>query len=56
MAYFITKKKLGHHQIFNLIEKCNIEPFDYIAFSDQDDIWYTDKLSTAIDPVREFEL
>ena len=33
---------------FNLIQKCNTESFDYIAFSDQDDIWFNDKLISAI--------
>ncbi len=32
---------------FNLIEKCQIESFDYIAFADQDDIWFEDKLISA---------
>jgi rhamnosyltransferase len=33
---------------FNLISKVNISNFDYIAFSDQDDIWLESKLDRAI--------
>ena len=44
-----NKKKAGaSSNFFNLIENSNLEPFDYVAFSDQDDIWYKDKLSAAI--------
>tara|TARA_B100001093_G_C26772627_1_gene990890 strand:+ start:139 stop:1023 length:885 start_codon:yes stop_codon:yes gene_type:complete len=37
---------------FNLIQKCNTESFDYIAFSDQDDIWFNDKLISAINKLK----
>jgi rhamnosyltransferase len=33
---------------FRLIRDANVENFDYIAFSDQDDIWLCNKLSNAI--------
>ena len=33
---------------FRLIREANVENFDYIAFSDQDDIWLSNKLSNAI--------
>ena len=53
ISILYNEKKAGaSSNFFNLIEKCNAEPFDYIAFSDQDDIWYTDKLSTAIDQLE----
>ena len=34
---------------FYLIRKCNIDNYDYIAFSDQDDIWLENKLCTGIE-------
>jgi rhamnosyltransferase len=36
---------------FRLILDVNIEDFDYITFSDQDDIWFPDKISTAINKI-----
>jgi len=32
---------------FRLLRDVDFEPFDYIAFADQDDIWLPDKLSSA---------
>lgn len=32
---------------FELIRGCELERYDYFAFCDQDDIWYSDKLSRA---------
>lgn len=32
---------------FRLLRDVDLEPFDYIAFADQDDIWLPDKLNTA---------
>lgn len=37
---------------FNLIQKCNLESFDYVAFSDQDDIWLYDKLISAVNTLE----
>ncbi len=38
---------------FRLIKDVDFSPFDFIAFADQDDIWYTDKLSRAIEKIKE---
>lgn len=35
-----------------LLRDVDFLPFDYVAFSDQDDIWYSNKLSRAISQVR----
>ncbi len=45
-----NRKRFGSAALnfFNLIQKCNTQSFDYIAFSDQDDIWFNDKLISAI--------
>lgn len=32
---------------FRLVRDVNIEEYDFVAFSDQDDIWYPDKLTRA---------
>ncbi|MDG0980898.1 MAG: glycosyltransferase [Halieaceae bacterium] len=34
---------------FRLIRECDCDQFDYIAFSDQDDTWLTDKLVAGIE-------
>ena len=34
-------------RIFNLIIKAS-DQYDYICFSDQDDIWFKEKISTGI--------
>jgi rhamnosyltransferase len=33
---------------FRLINDVNISKYEFVAFSDQDDIWYSDKLSRAV--------
>ena len=44
-----NRKTLGSSaNFFNLIENCNTQFIDYIAFSDQDDIWNKDKIISAI--------
>lgn len=40
---------------FRLISDVDIEEFDYIAFSDQDDFWFENKLSRAIDMLDKNE-
>jgi rhamnosyltransferase len=37
---------------FRLIRDTAIEDFDFIAFSDQDDVWYPNKLERAIQEIR----
>ena len=37
---------------FRALRKINLNEYDYIAFSDQDDIWLSDKLSRAIDLLK----
>ncbi len=36
------------HNFFSLIERVNIEDFDYILYSDQDDVWLPNKINHAI--------
>jgi rhamnosyltransferase len=45
-----NKKNFGSAaaNFFNLIKKSNIDKFDFIAFSDQDDIWFSDKVISSI--------
>jgi rhamnosyltransferase len=33
---------------FNLVRRVDVSGFDYVAFSDQDDIWFPDKLISAV--------
>jgi rhamnosyltransferase len=37
------------HNFFLMFEGLNIGDFDYVAFSDQDDVWFPSKLRSAID-------
>jgi rhamnosyltransferase len=37
---------------FRLIRDIDIDNFDYLALSDQDDIWLSDKLAVAIDHIK----
>lgn len=45
-----NKKNFGSAagNFFNLIKKSKVGKFDYIAFSDQDDIWFNDKIISSI--------
>ncbi|WP_323165107.1 glycosyltransferase [Pseudomonas atacamensis] len=36
---------------FRLIRDVNLEGYDYVAFSDQDDVWHVDKLQRAVDAI-----
>lgn len=38
---------------FRLIRDSEIENYDYIAFADQDDIWYPDKIINSINKIKE---
>lgn len=40
---------------FRLIRDVDFAPYDYISFADQDDIWYPNKLSRAINKLYETE-
>jgi len=40
---------------YRLVKDCNFSCFDYIAFSDQDDIWHQDKLLNAIDKLQQHD-
>jgi len=40
------------HNFFRLIRDVDFSDFDYVAFSDQDDIWYPDKLKRALSTLR----
>ena len=45
-----NKKNFGSAagNFFNLIKKSKVGKFDYIAFSDQDDIWFNNKIISSI--------
>ena len=45
-----NKKNFGSAagNFFNLIKKSKVSRFDYIAFSDQDDIWFNNKILSSI--------
>ena len=38
---------------FHLVNTVNIDEYDYVAFADQDDIWYPSKLFEAIDQLKK---
>lgn len=38
---------------FRLLREVDLQPFDYVAFADQDDIWLPDKLSTGCQCLSE---
>ncbi|MBK5552216.1 glycosyltransferase [Pseudomonas sp. TH03] len=38
---------------FRLIRDVDVEPFDFVAFADQDDIWNLDKLERATQAIRQ---
>ena len=48
--FSVTDKNMGSagKNFFSLIEKYDCSEYDFIAFSDQDDIWESDHLSSAI--------
>lgn len=37
---------------FRLVRDVDFESFDFVAFSDQDDVWYTDKLHRAANAIQ----
>lgn len=40
---------------YRLLKDTNLNDYDYISFSDQDDLWPSNKLSTAIDKLKNFD-
>lgn len=40
---------------YRLLKDCELSDFDYIAFSDQDDIWYENKLFNAIKSLETYD-
>lgn len=41
---------------FRLLREVDFTPFDYVAFSDQDDIWQPNKISRALSVMKEFNV
>ena len=52
-----TTRKFGSpsSNFFHLVEHASIDSFDYISFSDQDDIWFEDKLYSAITQLEDLK-
>lgn len=50
-----TKNKFGSASanFFHLIQNADLNEFKYVAFSDQDDIWFEDKLLNGISKLEE---
>ena len=40
---------------FHLVEHASLDSFDYVSFSDQDDIWFDDKLYAAINELEDLK-
>lgn len=40
---------------YRLVRDCDFAGFDYIAFSDQDDVWHKDKLLGAIEKIQLYD-
>lgn len=53
IKFLPSKSKFGSacQNFFRLLRDLDISEYDYIAFSDQDDIWNMDKLSYSIDKI-----
>jgi len=54
-AEMITSEKSSGsagQNFFRLIRNCDYQNFDYIAFSDQDDVWLADKLVSGIECLK----
>jgi rhamnosyltransferase len=39
------------HNFFSLIERIDLDEFDYVVYSDQDDVWLPNKISHAIETI-----
>ena len=57
IKFLENKKKFGSAapNFFNLVSNSEISSFDYVAFSDQDDVWHEDKLFSAIQKLKKFK-
>lgn len=44
--------KGASRNFFRLIKDVDLSAYDYVAFSDQDDVWYADKLDRAVTTLR----
>lgn len=55
LVYLASVEKFGGaaKNFYRLIKNVDFEEFDYIALSDQDDIWHEEKLSRAISSIKE---
>lgn len=55
LVYLESNQKFGGaaKNFFRLIKDVDFSNFDYISLSDQDDIWYEDKLIRAIQTMKE---
>ncbi|NHQ85975.1 glycosyltransferase [Iodobacter sp. HSC-16F04] len=49
-----TKFGSAGANFFRLINDVSLEKFDYVAFCDQDDIWFEDKLIRAVNAIEEY--
>lgn len=49
----ITKIGGAAKNFFRLMRDVDLSSFDYLAFADQDDVWYTDKLYRAASKLQE---
>lgn len=56
IRYISSSRSSGSagQNFFNLIRSCELDDYDYVAFSDQDDIWATNKLDCAIQSLEKF--
>ena len=54
LRYYVNKKKLGYSKNFErAISLCKGE---YIAFSDQDDLWMPEKIETLVNEIGDYSL
>jgi len=54
LKYYVNEKNLGYKKNFEKVASlCNGE---FIAFSDQDDIWLIEKIETLVNEINEFSL
>ena len=53
LPYFSSKKSAAN-SFYRIIAGVNLDPkYEFIAFSDQDDIWFSKKISRAIDLIKD---
>jgi len=58
LVYLESNQKFGGaaKNFYRLIKDVDFSDFDYISLSDQDDIWYEDKLIRAIETIEEKQI